>query len=577
MRRGKDADYASQRLRLALFSVLGIAIAGIYVQPAWAQPEPQVSPGPAVATQPPRTGTYPLSGAVVDSVTGEPIRKALVQVYSTRQRVTFTDDNGHFTLEGLPAGSYSVAAHKPGYFNQQELLRGAGITLAEVGPNSKPAIVRLTPEAILSGRVTTTTGIPLEHASLSLNYIEIREGRRRWDFKGSAMTDEDGRYRFANLRPGSYYISVSPYTPLAETMLDAEQPPKSGYSGVYYPGAPDLATASPILLSAGEHGEANFSLAEVPVYAVSGTVSGYAANQGVGLQVLDQSGVQVDRGAQFSPENGRFDILALAPGNYVIKAFASGGPNQQLRAQVAFHLAGDLHNLHLALAPSPSIPVNVQMDGASQRTSRRPPIQRLVDSGPPLSVRLASNGPGRGEAYASFESPNNRQALSLRDVEPGRYTAVLEAREGWYVASAEYGQTNLLNDDLVLTAGAPRLPIEIVLRNDSGSILGTVNAPDDFSSQAIIVAVPERSAKASPAVTYWYPARDRNAPRPEFILDSLAPGEYLVYAFDHAEGLEYTSRDVLQNYSSRAAHVTVASDQRAKVALQLIRTGESGN
>src|SRR5262249_18312216 len=157
----------------------------------------------------------------------------------------------------------------------------------------------------------------------------------------------------------------------------------------------DLASASPIQLSVGEHAEANITLSEVPVYAVSGTVSGYAANQGVGLQVFDPSGAAIDRGIQFSAENGRFDVLALPAGNYVIKAFSSGGPNQQLRAELPFHLAGDLHNLHLTLAPSPTIAVKVQMEANSQRSGRRSQVQRMSFSGPPVSVRLAPVGLGR--------------------------------------------------------------------------------------------------------------------------------------------------------------------------------------
>ena len=55
------------------------------------------------------------------------------------------------------------------------------------------------------------------------------------------------------------------------------------------------------------------------------------------MQVFDQSGMQVDQGVQFSPDNGRFDVHALAAGNYVIKAFSSQGPNQPVRAEVHFH------------------------------------------------------------------------------------------------------------------------------------------------------------------------------------------------------------------------------------------------
>ena len=89
---------------------------------------------------------------------------------------------------------------------------------------------------------------------------------------------------------------------------------------------------------------------------------------------------------------------------------------------------------------------------------------------------------------------------------------------------------------------------------------------------------PFRSAsKASPGITYWYPSRDKNSPPAEFQLDWLAPGDYLVFAFDHAEGLEYTNRDVLQSYVSQAAHVTLSPNQRAKVTLELIRTREAAN
>jgi len=154
---------------------------------------------------------------------------------------------------------------------------------------------------------------------------------------------------------------------------------------------------------------------------------------------------------------------------------------------------------------------------------------------------------------------------------------VLDAREGWYVASAEYGQTNLLTDDLVITASGPPLPLTIVLRNDSASLTGSVNVPDGFTSQVTIVAVPERGNKASPGITYWSPTRDKNGKTPEFLLDSLAPGDYLVFAFSGAEGLEYSNRDVLESYVSQAGHVTLSPGQRAKVSLELIRIPEAAN
>ena len=61
------------------------------------------------------------------------------------------------------------------------------------------------------------------------------------------------------------------------------------------------------------------------------------------------------------------------------------------------------------------------------------------------------------------------------------------------------------------------------------------------------------------------------------MLDSLAPGDYLIFAFDHAEGLAYSNRDVLESYASQAVRVTLSPSQRSKVALELIRTSEASN
>jgi hypothetical protein len=504
-----------------------------------------------------------------------------VQIYALQRRTTFSDENGRFQFEGIPGGSYAVSAQKPGYFNEQELSR-SGAHPANAGPDSTPVVVKLTPEAIISGKVTTTSGMPLEHVPLNLSYIDIREGRRHWETKGSVVTDEDGQFRFASLRPGLYYLSAGPYKPIAESILGDDERVTRGYQELYYPAATDLTSASPIQLRGGQQTEADFALTEVPVYAVSGTVSGYGANQGVSLQIFDQSGVSVAESYQFSQENGRFDIRSLPAGNYVIRAFSAQPPNQQVQAEARFTLSAQLHNLHLALAPAPHIPVNIQMDARPQSApSGSTGSRRIVGVGsatavqePPVSIRLLGAAPNLGESFASLGDPQNSSSLSLRNVAPGRYSAILEGREGWYVASAEYGSTNLLTDDLVIAPGAPPLSLNVVLRNDSASLTGTMNVPTKFEGQVNIIAIPESLPKASPAITVWFPPRDNNE-QSTFVFDGLAPGDYLLYAFDHIDGLEYSNRDSLQNYASRAVRVTLSPGQRSKVTLDLITTEEA--
>jgi hypothetical protein len=531
---------------------------------------------PATPTSQSHAEKYSVAGTVLDAVTGEPIRKALVQINAQQSRTSFTDGDGRFQFEGIPAGIASLTCQKPGYFDEQAMHTTMATTV-QVGPNARPAVVMLTPEAVITGKVTTTAGVPLEHVSISLNYIDIRDGRRHWESKGISNTDEDGRFRFANLLPGTYYVGAGPLTPLTESLFDIDSKPKTGYSSVFYPGVPELASASPIQLNAGQQAETNFSLNEVPVYSVSGTISGYAPNQGVGIQLLNQSGSVLPVGVQFSSENGRFDVKGLPAGSYVLKALSQSAPNQPIRTEASLNVASNIFNLRLTLGPAISIPVSVRTEAGV--AAERPPtaISRLSLPGPPLSLRLLASEPGMGDFYSTLEGPPGQQTLQLSNLDPGRYTVEVIPQGSWYVQSAEYGQTNLLTDDLVLTAGAPALPIEVVLRNDGASITGTVTPRNGADVPATVVAIQERGNKATPKIAYYFPRQNTTAGPGEFVITPLAPGDYLVLAFDHADSIEYSNPEVLQNYLSQAAHVTVNASQRATITLDLIRTGETSD
>jgi len=89
-----------------------------------------------------------------------------------------------------------------------------------------------------------------------------------------------------------------------------------------------------------------------------------------------------------------------------------------------------------------------------------------------------------------------------------------------------------------------------------------------------LIAVPEGSAKAAPHLRAYYGSFGPDAKTDSTLFDSLPPGDYLLFAFDHVEGLEYANRDVLQNYASQATHVTLSPNQRTKVTLEIIRTTE---
>src|ERR1700761_9342604 len=105
--------------------------------------------------------TFTISGSVINSVTGEAIPHALVRTNGYMQRSVFSDSEGRFQMDGVPAGRVNLTAQKPGYVNQQDTSVYSP-EWVNVGPNTGSVSVKLLPQSAIFGRVTDSTGQPLE-------------------------------------------------------------------------------------------------------------------------------------------------------------------------------------------------------------------------------------------------------------------------------------------------------------------------------------------------------------------------------------------------------------------------------
>src|SRR5262249_48691887 len=143
--------------------------------------------------------------------------------------------------------------------------------------------IQLAPQAVIAGTVTRNNE-PLEGIQVRVMNYRIRNGRRRLDQGGLAQTDDEGHFRIAGLMAGSYYVVAGPHwSPQAR--VPARNLHRESYAKVFYPGATELAAATPIDLSAGQQVDADFSLEPSQMFHVSGTVSGIPAGQPLNLIV----------------------------------------------------------------------------------------------------------------------------------------------------------------------------------------------------------------------------------------------------------------------------------------------------
>ncbi len=562
---------------LCRISLSALACALLFVTLNSSPSNAQESAGDSASSANPNS-KFSLSGTVVNSVTGEGVRRALVQLTGSSAASTLTDSEGHFVLDGLPAGQVNVMTRKPGFFSEQDLSADpVSPALIQIGPKTPVITLKLLPEAVILGRVTSVDGQPVEDIPVIVYEQKIVDGRKSWQQRGRVTADGDGQFRVGSLPPGNYYLAAGPG--LSYRIRPATRNGRNeGYPFVFYPGAPDISSATPIALNAGQQVEADFLLKPEAMYKISGVVGGYSPGMGVGLQFMNNSGEAVTAPRRFNPMTGQFQAEMLA-GNYILRAQAqSTDGSEDLVAEIPVVVNSDLTGISIILGPGTSIPVNVHLEGGAEESApnfgiagTRPGRGRLqrVFFGP-VNVQLTSTQNSfRPKQFWATPAPGaNEQEhnLFIHNIEPGTYTVEINASGPWYVQSATCGNVDLLREDLRVAAGAQMAPINIVLRGDGASLSGTIES-DGHAGRGSVLLVPDRASVSRVQTTFVMSGG-------QFQFDRLAPGDYRVLAVDHADKIEFRNPEVLSAYLSRASRVTLQSGAQAKTTVELIEVGQ---
>jgi Carboxypeptidase regulatory-like domain len=491
---------------------------------------------------------------VVNSVTGLPIARVLVELDVPSSRYTMTDANGAFRFEGVAEGSVKLEAERPGFFKPGEVSTKERVSSSfQVTGDVDSVVLKLVPQADIAGHVRSIDGLPIPDFPIRLYERRIVDGAAHWENVASVTCDQDGYFRVFGLAEGSFVISAGPepWRP---------RPPAAkhiGYPLVFYPNVHDFAAASVLSVTAGEHVEADFSLSQELLFEISGGIVGVPGAVDAKVELYSNAGDPVPL-VQPHPERHEF-LGYVNRGRYTLRTSAEVD-GQVRRTTVPLTIDSNTAGIKVALGPQLSIPVNLRTEPANSDHRRRTNVSNA-------SVILKStSAPLSPVEFSATQIANRDQTvMEIVGAEPNSYSVEIDPYNA-YVRAATSGSTDLLQNDLLVPEDGMVAPIEIVLSSDGGEVGGNVKSPDHDSS-ATVLLLPDRG----PSKEIKSTATQANG---EFQFEHVRPGEYVLLAFDRAEDLEYRNPDVLTSYLSSATHVSVPPRQLVRATLELIQRGK---
>jgi len=517
----------------------------------------QVGAGPQRASQ-----EQTVSGQVVNSITGEPIARARVQV---GPRAVLTNHDGHFEFDDVSEEPAYAFASKPGYFAEDKAVpaQGQSITL------------KLIPEAVLFGTITDERGQPIQDLPIQLTMLRVENGLRRWRPMQGTTTNVEGQFRFAELQAGQYSLSTRfrieglPDAPSSVAFMPVDFPPLTGDE-----------IRGALTLKPGDQVEANASPATEKLYPVTGTINGIAGGDSANVTVETKDGEAIDSPVNHSP--GGMFRLRLPSGTYRLKAHSVVEHERWLAGTREISVSDTaLQGISITLQPPPIVPIEVEYQAVTAASQNAPSALPAY-----LNAWLQDQDPrGLGQVFSAqpLKPPGRGQALQaadpmvFRDLEPGRYVLEAQPQAPWYVASASCGNLDLTRDPLVIGAGTGTCTVRMVYRDDSASLKWLASPEEEgngVSNQVFVIAIPLDNVTQPAVESTLIPDHPLSSDSPaEGSFEGLAPGRYLVMALPQRRELPYRDRDAVERYRPLGQEITLTRGGKSEVQLK-IATGE---
>jgi protocatechuate 3,4-dioxygenase beta subunit len=514
-----------------------------------------------------------LHGTVVDSKTRQPVRGAEVILRGgglgsagswvsgmgnrSEPAAAISDSEGHFAFDNLAPGRYRVTASRNGYVGRGP-RPGAGLNIITLstGQQSSEVVVRLTPSAVLAGRVTSEGDEPLPNVSVEAMRYTYQNERRQLTEVGTSTTDDRGEYRIWGLPPGKYYIRAT---------HPRGQAARAGglvYVPIFYPGVTDPSRTQPVDLHPGDEAT-GIDLNFVSMHSVR--VSGRVLNpnsqpeKGAQISLVGGSGSFTFTAGQASSDaKGAFEIRGVPPGSYTLIAeqFGTSEGDKVMRGRTPIEVSDtNITDAEVVTGPGSTVSGHVRMEGKSPADLAKlsvilDPLDDMASLGfaPDVTnVRVLADG-----------------TFQFHDVPEGTYRInVIALPSGYYLKPGGEGDPV---ETGVKVARNHSATVDLTLSAGAGRVSGTVTQDDQAFPSATVVLVPDPPRRAEPRF-YRQAVTDSSG---HFNISDVTPGNYKLFAWEEIDRGMYFDPDFLQSYEDSGKAVSVEEGSAVNVELNLI-------
>jgi protocatechuate 3,4-dioxygenase beta subunit len=566
------------------FTLISVALAQ--------QPQAQPPAAPSSPEQAAKPAT--LEGRILNAKTGEPVKKANITLRPSNGGPVFggrsisasgppaapyaatTDAQGEFHMENVEPATYRLTIERQGFLSQEYGSRnrsrmGTPITL-KAGQEMSSIEIKLTPQAVITGRVLDEDGDPLSRASVQFLMRRYVSGKQQLAPSGGSQTNDTGEFRVSELPPGRYFISAN----YSRMRLNGDAPtrnasgkPEEEYVTTYYPGTTDQAGAGPLDVQAGQELPGiDIRLKKARVYRIRGKIVAPPGQSVRNLRLMAlprmasiaMSGFMVGSRALIH-DDGSFEMDGVQPGSYHLAVAPIQGMQTIMGKTLVEVGQGDVEGVTLVFGSSLNLTGSFRIDAPKDE------LDQFQSQGAKLTFETVRVQliPADGLAFNTPRSASKDDGtFAIENVSPDRYRInVVNLPSGTWLKSIRTGDQEVQDTGLDLSAGNVG-PIQVILGLGGSQVDGVVQDAQQHPAPGIMVTLIHDPPIAERFDLNRMTTTDQNG---RFSLKGIAPGEYKVYAWEDLEPGAYADPEYLKPHEGKATKLSLKNKGQEQVSL----------